>query len=87
MKFRRLMVFLVGVSMVFNNVAPIPGVSLGLFASAAYFLSMYPYYPSFMKLGNVYGKYIWNILAFVVLFTVINEFNQCGYNTPVFPFS
>ena len=87
MRLRRFLIFLVGVSMVFNNVAFIPNFSLGLLSSAFYLLSMYPYLSLIKKVGIIHGKFVWNILAYIVFFTMVNIANHCGYNTPIFPFS
>ncbi|MGM9795783.1 MAG: O-antigen ligase family protein [Candidatus Aphodosoma sp.] len=73
--------------MPFNNVAPIPNFSMGLFSSAVYFLSLFSFIPMMKKIGSYHGKFVWNILIFIVFFTLVNILNKCGYNTPVFPFS
>lgn len=39
MKIRRFLIFLVGLSMPFNNVAPIPNFSMGLFSSTLKIMS------------------------------------------------
>ena len=87
MKIRRFLIFLVGLSMPFNNVAPIPNFSMGLFSSALYFLSLMSFFPQMDKIGRFYGNYVWSILLYIVFFTGVNMVNQCGYNTPIFPFS
>ena len=87
MKFRRFLIFLVGLCMLFNNVAPIPNFSMGLFSSALYFLSLISLIPMIKKIGSFHGKFVWNILYYIVFFTFVNILNKCGYNTPVFPFS
>lgn len=87
MKLRRFLIFLVGLSMPFNNVAPIPNFSMGLFSSAIYFLSLVSFIPNMKEIGSIHGKFVWNILAYILFITIINIANQCGYNTPIFPFS
>lgn len=87
MRLRRFLIFLVGLSMPFNNVALIPNFSMGLFSSACYLLSLYSYIPILRKTDKFYGKFLWNILIYIIVLTLINVFNQCGYNTPIFPFS
>lgn len=87
MKLRRFLIFLVGLSMPFNNVAPIPNFSMGLFSSALYFLSLMSLIPMIKKIGSFHGKFVWNILYYIVFFTFVNILNKCGYNTPIFPFS
>lgn len=87
MKFRRFLLFLVGFSMPFNNVALIPNFSVGLFSSAIYFTSLIPYILNIKKIGKNYGKFVWSIFLFILLFTFINLINKCEYNTPVFPVS
>ena len=87
MKLRRCLIFIVGVSMVFNNMTFLPNYSLGLLASAFYFLVMSPYIPSLGKLGRRYGGFVWTLLIFVLLRTYINIMNYCGLNTPIFPFT
>lgn len=87
MNFRRFLILLVGISIPFNNVALIPNVSLGLFAIAMYMLSMSTYLSSVRKISTYYGKFVWNILIFILFLSFINFLNQSIYNTPVFPFS
>ena len=87
MKLQRFLIFLVGISIPFNNVAPVPNYSLGLISSAFYFLSMVPRISVMKNLGKYYGKSVWNVLAFIVLFTIVNALNHSRYNTPIFPFS
>lgn len=87
MKFRRLLIFLVGVSMTFNHVAILPNTSIGLLSSALYILSMLSYIRHWKSLGLYYGKAIWSIPIFILIFSFINLANICGYNTPVFPFT
>ena len=87
MKLRRFLIFIVGVSMVFNNMTFLPNYSLGLLASAFYLLAMSPFIPSLGKLGRRYGGFVWTLLIFVLLRTYINIMNYCGLDTPLFPFS
>ena len=84
---RRFLIFLVGLSMPFNNVAIIPNFSMGLLSTACYFLALEPYLSTMGEVDQLYGKFLWSIPLFIVLFTIINIMNQCGYNTPVFPFT
>jgi len=85
MKFRRFFVFLVGLSMPFNNVAVIPNFSLGLVTSAIYFIVMLGQIWKWNTLGSYYGKFLWNIPSFVLFLFIMNLINYCGYNTPLFP--
>ena len=55
MKLRRFLIFLVGLSMPFNNVAPIPNFSMGLFSSALYFLSLVSFIPNIKEIGSIHG--------------------------------
>ena len=87
MKLRRFLIFIVGVSMVFNNLEFLPNYSLGLLASTLYLLAMSPYIPSLRKLGRRYGGFVWILLTFVLLRTYINVMNYCGLDTPIFPFT
>ncbi len=84
---RRFLVFVVGLSMPFNNVAVIPGFSLGLVSSAIYFLAMLGQVGKWNILGSRYGGFLWNIPLYVLLLFIMNLVNYCGYNTPIFPFS
>ena len=76
MKLRRFLIFLVGLSMPFNNVAPIPNFSMGLFSSALYFLSLVSFIPNMKEIGSIHGKFVWNILAYILFITIINIANQ-----------
>lgn len=87
MNLRQVLVFLVGLSMPFNNLAVnIFGrnVSAGLFASAFYFIAMIPYLKKVFVVGRYHGHFIWNIFIYCVLLTIVNIANSAGYNTPVF---
>ena len=73
MKLRRFLIFLVGLSMPFNNVAPIPNFSMGLFSSALYFLSLVSFIPRMKEIGSTHGKFVWNILIYIIFFTFIKK--------------
>lgn len=90
MKFRQILIFLLGLSIPFNNLGiSVAGrsTSIGLFVTAMYFISMFQYVKKIHSLQKYYGRVIWNILLYIILFTFINMVNWVGYNTPIFPFS
>ena len=87
-KLRHLLIFIVGVSVPFNNVGfSMLGRSwsLGLLASALYLLSMLPELSKTHSMFKYYGKFIGTILVFAILLTFINMLNVNGYGTPVCP--
>lgn len=78
---------LLGISVVFSNVAIASSVSVVVPVFAVYFLSIVFCFRSFNKVWRVYGKVVKYIPAFIILFFITNVMNECGYNTPLFPFS
>lgn len=84
---RRFLIFLVGVSIPFNNVAfSFAGRnwSLGLIASAVYILTMLPDINKISRIVS-YGKYIFNLLWFAILLTLLNFIHANYYGTPIIP--
>lgn len=86
MNFERLLVFLVGLSMPFNNVAFIPNYSIALLVSTIYTLVMFPQMSKWRILGQYYGNFLWVIPLYIAILYVVNILNFCGYNTLLFPF-
>ncbi len=87
-KLCRALIFLVGFSIPFNNVAfSFAGRnwSLGLILSAIYFLSMVSELPRIPIIAKTYGRYIFNVLWFAILLTCANFINMNYYGTPVLP--
>lgn len=90
LRLRQILIFLVGLSIPFNNV----GVyfagrswSLGLISSALYFFSMLSEFGKFPSVFKYYGNYLLSIIGFALILTLFNIFNINHYGTPVIPTS
>ena len=86
-RLRQILIFIVGLSIPFNNVAfSFAGRnwSVGLISSALYFLVMLSDFPKFPRIASS-GKYVFNTLWFAILLTFINLLNENFYNTPIIP--
>lgn len=84
---QRFLIFWVGFSIPFNNVAfSFAGRnwSVGLVISALYFMTMLIDLPKITRIAN-YGKYIHNLIWFALLLTCMNLLNVNYDGTPVFP--
>lgn len=83
-KLRRF-VFIMGLSIPFNNLAITLGRnwSVGFICSILYFLVMIPYVNNIGSLTRRYDKRIWFPLFFLILLVFANLINMTGYNTPI----
>lgn len=89
-KLRKVIIFLVGLSIPFNNV----GIdfagrswSLGLISSALYFFTLFSEFGKFPRVFKLYGKYLLTIICFAFILFLFNTFNINQYGTPIFPTS
>ena len=86
-RLRRFLIFLIGLSLPFNNVALEFGErtwSLGTLAGMLYIVSMFPDITWIPKIKR-FGKYILNPIYFAILLTGMNLLNINYDNTPIVP--
>lgn len=84
-KLLRFLIFIVGISIPFNNLAITVGrnFSMGFLSIALYFLGLLPIITKRWRLRSIYGNMIILPLLFLVLLINVNLYYLSEYNTPI----
>ena len=85
-KILRLLIFLVGISIPFNNLAITAGrnFSMGFLSTAIYFLALWPITSSRWRIRPFYGGVYLLPFYFIILLSIVNLLNLGSYNAPIF---
>lgn len=85
-KLLRWLIFFVGISVPFNNLAITVGrnFSMGFISTALYFLALWPIIYKRWRIRSFYGSVFLLPLYYIILLSIVNLLNLGSYNTPVF---